>query len=107
MFGSRKKNKSKVQISAPSNFEHRVHTGYDPVQHGYVGLPSQWANVVVDTPPSNQRPRPIVDPSLVTPVKVCNIALKSLQMPLLATANFFVKIPSIDLCVLRVNYRLV
>ena len=62
------KKKSKLAISVPSNFEHRVHTGYDPVRGTLVGLPAQWASVV--EPSQSPRPRPIVDPSYTTPVKV-------------------------------------
>jgi len=62
------KKKSKLAISEPANFEHRVHTGYDPVRGALVGLPAQWANIVDST--QAVRPRPIVDPSLTTPLKV-------------------------------------
>lgn len=43
------KKRPRVQISAPLNFEHRIHTGYDPTKNSYSGLPAQWNNVV-DTP---------------------------------------------------------
>ena len=62
------KKKNKPLISVPSNFEHRVHTGYDPVRGAFVGLPAQWASVV--EPTQSSRPRPIVDPSFTTPLKV-------------------------------------
>jgi len=62
------KKRPKPAISVPSNFEHRVHTGYDPVRGAFVGLPAQWAGVV--DPAESARPRPIVDPSFTTPVKV-------------------------------------
>ena len=65
MFSKKKK---KPEISQPSEFEHRVHTGYDPVRRTFVGLPSQWNSVV--EPVQTHRPRPIVDPSSVTPMKV-------------------------------------
>lgn len=67
MFSEKKSKKAKKkgvpEISAPSNFEHRVHTGYDPVQGGFVGLPTQWTGIV---DPTANRPKPIVDPSMVT-----------------------------------------
>ena len=65
MFG--KKKSKKPQISRPSNFEHRVHTGFDPNQGTFVGLPLQWKGVVE---PDSSRPRPIVDPALVTPTDI-------------------------------------
>lgn len=68
MFGKKKKNRP--EISGPTNFEHRVHTGFDENQ-GYVGLPAQWASIV--NPASGDRPRPIIDPSQITdimPLKV-------------------------------------
>lgn len=43
MFSKKKK---KPQISPPSNFEHRVHTGFDKREGKYVGLPLQWASIV-------------------------------------------------------------
>ena len=45
MFSKKKK---KVEISAPSNFQHRVHTGFDNSSHKFVGLPKQWASLVTD-----------------------------------------------------------
>ena len=58
-----KKNKKRPIISPPSNFEHRVHTGFDKGEGKYVGLPPQWASVVETAP----RPIPIIDPDQVTP----------------------------------------
>ena len=68
MFGKKKK---KPLISEPSNFEHRVHTGFDTNEGKYVGLPPQWASIVTA---EEKRPRPLVDPSSITefaPLKVC------------------------------------
>ena len=45
MFSKKKK---KIEISAPSNFQHRVHTGFDNSSNKFVGLPKQWASLVVD-----------------------------------------------------------
>lgn len=70
MFGRKKK---RPEISGPSNFEHRVHTGYDNVQGAFVGLPTQWASIV--EPVQRARPRPLVDPSSITPVKVSLVML--------------------------------
>ncbi|XP_067943542.1 serine/threonine-protein kinase PAK 4-like [Watersipora subatra] len=56
------KNKKKIEISKPSNFEHRVHTGYDAGQGEFVDLPKQWAGVI--SPKS--RPQPFVDPNAIT-----------------------------------------
>ena len=60
-----KKKKERLQISAPHNFEHRVHTGYDAEEDKFVGLPMQWAGVI-NPPSSSARPKPIVDASFVT-----------------------------------------
>ena len=60
---SKKTKKGRPEISAPLNFEHRVHTGYDPVQGGFVGLPQQWSGIV---DPQSSRPKPIIDPSTIT-----------------------------------------
>ena len=70
MFQSNKKkgNKKRPEISLPSNFEHRVHTGYDTNQGTFVGLPSQWSGIV--EPSSPTRPKPIIDPSQVTNVEL-------------------------------------
>ncbi|XP_041661030.1 serine/threonine-protein kinase PAK 6-like [Cheilinus undulatus] len=63
MFGRRKK-KRRPEISAPRDFQHRVHTSYDAATGRYVGLPPQWQSII-DT---LRRPRPLVDPSRVTEV---------------------------------------
>lgn len=62
--GSAKTSKKKIEISKPSNFEHRVHTGYDALQGEFVDLPKQWAGVI--SPKS--RPQPFMDPLAITPV---------------------------------------
>ena len=61
MFSKKKK---KIEISAPSNFQHRVHTGFDSHSNKFVGLPKQWASLVDDKPASGSpyRPSPMVDP---------------------------------------------
>ena len=66
MFSKKKK---KIEISAPSNFQHRVHTGFDNHSNKFVGLPKQWASLVDDKPAAQSpyRPSPMVDPSTFTP----------------------------------------
>ncbi|XP_078590161.1 serine/threonine-protein kinase PAK 4-like isoform X2 [Branchiostoma floridae x Branchiostoma japonicum] len=74
MFGKKKK---RPEISAPSNFEHRVHTGFDRDHGEYVGLPAQWASVIGSpkeaAQPSAVRPRPLIDPSCITPVDLSTL----------------------------------
>ena len=60
-----KSTKKRPEISGPLGFEHRVHTGYDQQRGQFVGLPKQWAGVV-EPMSTTARPRPIVDPSLIT-----------------------------------------
>lgn len=61
MFRRRKK-KRQLEISAPRDFQHRVHTSFDVATGRYVGLPPQWQSLI-DT---MRRPRPLVDPSRIT-----------------------------------------
>lgn len=58
MFSRKKK---KPQISLPSNFEHRVHTGFDKKEGRYIGLPLQWASIVGNNQilKSSNRPMPV------------------------------------------------
>uniref|UniRef100_A0A3Q2PBE9 non-specific serine/threonine protein kinase n=2 Tax=Fundulus heteroclitus TaxID=8078 RepID=A0A3Q2PBE9_FUNHE len=65
MFRRRKK-KHRLEISAPQDFQHRVHTSFDVSTGRYVGLPPQWQSVI-DT---LRRPRPLVDPSRVTNIEL-------------------------------------
>ena len=68
MFGrSKSRKKSGLDISSPSNFQHRVHTGFDREHGVFVGLPAQWAGIIGN---ENTRRRPIVDPSGVTQMEV-------------------------------------
>jgi hypothetical protein len=81
-----KRNK-RLEISSPTNFEHRVHSGFDHNQGVFVGLPSQWNSIINETDntknvPNNQlinsavnnrmvyRPKPLVDPSRITPTEL-------------------------------------
>lgn len=70
MFGKKKK---RVEISAPSNFEHRVHTGFDQHEQKFTGLPRQWQSLIEE---SARRPKPLIDPACITSIqheapKVC------------------------------------
>ena len=69
MFSKKKK---KIEISAPSNFQHRVHTGFDSGSNKFVGLPKQWASLVDDKPANSSpyRPSPMIDPSSYTETDV-------------------------------------
>ncbi|XP_017784684.1 PREDICTED: serine/threonine-protein kinase PAK mbt [Nicrophorus vespilloides] len=72
MFSKKKK---KPQISTPTNFEHRVHTGFDKREGRYVGLPLQWASIVGNNQilKSTNRPLPLVDPSEITPTEILDL----------------------------------
>ncbi|TSN39312.1 Serine/threonine-protein kinase PAK 4 [Bagarius yarrelli] len=61
-----KKKKQRVQISAPSNFEHRVHTDFDEQEQKFVGLPRQWQSLIEDTA---KRPKPLIDATVITTVE--------------------------------------
>ncbi|XP_076315472.1 LOW QUALITY PROTEIN: serine/threonine-protein kinase PAK 4-like [Tachypleus tridentatus] len=65
-----KKKKKKPIISAPTNFEHRFHTGFDRHEGKYVGLPPQWTSLIQA---QQDRPKPIVDPSTITPTEMINM----------------------------------
>uniref|UniRef100_A0A8C5T455 non-specific serine/threonine protein kinase n=1 Tax=Laticauda laticaudata TaxID=8630 RepID=A0A8C5T455_LATLA len=60
------KKKKRIEISAPSNFEHRVHTGYDQQEQKFTGLPRQWQGIIEE---SAKRPKPLVDPVYITAVQ--------------------------------------
>lgn len=72
MFSKKKK---KPLISPPTNFEHRVHTGFDKREGRYVGLPLQWASIVGNNQilKSTNRPLPLVDPSEITPTEILDL----------------------------------
>lgn len=61
-----KKKKQRIQISAPSNFEHRVHTDFDEQEQKFVGLPRQWQSLIEDTA---KRPKPFIDATVITTVE--------------------------------------
>ncbi|CAI9553063.1 unnamed protein product [Staurois parvus] len=62
MFAKKKK---RIEISAPSNFEHRVHTGFDEQEQKFTGLPRQWQSLIEE---SAKRPKPLVDPACITAI---------------------------------------
>ncbi|XP_062325936.1 serine/threonine-protein kinase PAK 6 [Osmerus eperlanus] len=62
----RKKKKKRPEISAPRNFEHRVHTSFDAKRGCFVGLPTQWQSLIENL----RRPKPMVDPSRITDVEL-------------------------------------
>ncbi|CAB3397587.1 unnamed protein product [Caenorhabditis bovis] len=70
-FSLRRKVK-KTEISTPSNFEHRIHAGYDSRTGSYTGLPKQW-QALLGPPRSITRPKPVVDPSCITPMDVAEL----------------------------------
>ncbi|XP_077522305.1 serine/threonine-protein kinase PAK mbt isoform X1 [Amblyomma americanum] len=72
MFAKKKK---KPIISAPSNFEHRVHTGFDRREGRFVGLPPQWASLIGS---GQDRPKPIIDPSNITPTEILDMKLHTI-----------------------------
>lgn len=81
MFGKKKK---RIEISGPSNFEHRVHTGFDHREQKFTGLPQQWHSLLADTA---NRPKPMVDPSCITPIQLapmkvsCNVTFEFPNLP--------------------------
>ncbi|KAK7151353.1 hypothetical protein R3I93_012328 [Phoxinus phoxinus] len=86
MFGKKKK---RLEISAPSNFEHRVHTGFDPQEQRFTGLPSQWQSLLADTA---NRPRPVVDPSYITPIQLAPMKVLALaRITSCATPHHFLR----------------
>ncbi|XP_076321759.1 serine/threonine-protein kinase PAK 4-like isoform X2 [Tachypleus tridentatus] len=67
MFGKKKK---KPIISSPTNFQHRVHTGFDRNEGKFVGLPPQWNSLIQ---PQKDRPKPIIDSSTITPTEMTHL----------------------------------
>ena len=62
------KKRKRIVISTPHNFEHRFHTGYDPLSGKFLGLPPQWEALLGIEREAQKRPKPIVDPELITQV---------------------------------------
>ncbi|VDN06194.1 unnamed protein product [Thelazia callipaeda] len=70
---SMRKRTKKLNISMPTNFEHRYHAGYDPVTGQYYGLPKQWEAIIGITSNRRGRRRPMIDPSCITPMEIAEI----------------------------------
>ena len=72
------KRKKKLKISPPSNFVHRVHTGFDSVNNQFVGLPRQWKSLVGSLPGTNstKRPTPFADPRGITQTGALELSQK-------------------------------
>ena len=83
------KRKKRPEISSPTNFEHRVHSGFDHNSGVFVGLPTQWNSIINEANDkknqillqqnsqqrlfANQnRPKPIIDPSRISPNELNN-----------------------------------
>ncbi|KAL9958253.1 hypothetical protein ACROYT_G035247 [Oculina patagonica] len=62
------KKRKRIDISEPQNFEHRFHTGYDTKSGKFHGLPPQWEALLGIERESQKRPKPIVDPEIITQV---------------------------------------
>lgn len=75
MFSKKKK---RPTISAPINFEHRVHTGFDRREGKFVGLPPQWASLIQAGTTSQSRPKPIVDASNITNTEIVDLKEKTI-----------------------------
>ncbi|XP_078089383.1 serine/threonine-protein kinase PAK 4-like [Mustelus asterias] len=63
----KKRKAHRLEISPPLNFQHRVHTSFDPQDQKFVGLPQQWQGLLAE---NVKRPKPLVDPSRVTPMEL-------------------------------------
>ncbi|XP_068688104.1 serine/threonine-protein kinase PAK mbt-like [Montipora foliosa] len=62
------KKRTRIEISKPQNFEHRFHTGYDKETGKFQGLPPQWEALLGIQRETPKRPKPIVDPEIITQV---------------------------------------
>ncbi|XP_069773366.1 serine/threonine-protein kinase PAK 4-like [Narcine bancroftii] len=63
----KKRKAQRLKISAPANFQHRVHTSFDPECQTFIGLPKQWQGLVAN---GTDRPKPLVDRSSITPLEI-------------------------------------
>lgn len=107
MFNKKKK---KPVISPPTNFEHRVHTGFDKREGKFVGLPLQWAGIVGNNQilRSTNRPLPVVDPSEITPTEILDLKVSNIwhnryvrDVPTYHNVTFFFTLRYIDHCTRR------
>lgn len=76
----------------PSNFEHRVHTGFDRREGRYVGLPPQWASLIqvpqaAGSDDPSMRPKPIIDPSNITPTEILDLKMHTIVRGTAATSS--------------------
>lgn len=94
----RKKKKKRPEISAPKNFEHRVHTSFDAKRGCFVGLPTQWQSLIENL----RRPKPVVDPSRITEVE---LRPKKVHGHLTASHQAFSKVPQWDVTTAFLNVR--
>jgi len=79
------KKKVKVHISNPTNFEHRVHTGFNQREGRFVGLPVQWQSVICDDVNSRLG---VVHTTAITPVPT--IKMSSSHSSLINSSHFSV-----------------
>uniref|UniRef100_A0A915K327 non-specific serine/threonine protein kinase n=1 Tax=Romanomermis culicivorax TaxID=13658 RepID=A0A915K327_ROMCU len=93
-FNMFSKKKKRPEISAPSNFEHRIHIQLDQQNGVYTGLPKQWKNLITPDIIKTSRPKPIIDPSIITDVEimgiktvVCGDNYEASRVPLLTAAG--------------------
>ncbi|XP_059808701.1 serine/threonine-protein kinase PAK 4-like isoform X1 [Hypanus sabinus] len=63
----KKRKARQLEISAPVNFQHRVHTSFDPQCQKFIGLPKQWQGLLAD---GVKQPKPLEDHSIVMPEDV-------------------------------------
>ncbi|GMS77900.1 hypothetical protein PENTCL1PPCAC_75 [Pristionchus entomophagus] len=66
----------KSEIGTPTDFQHRIHAGFDPATGQYSGLPKQWQVILGRVPArslGSGRPRALVDPSAITPMEMASI----------------------------------
>ncbi|CAJ0950084.1 unnamed protein product, partial [Mesorhabditis belari] len=71
---SYRKKLKKEDISTPTNFEHRIHAGYNSGTGQYTGLPKQWEALLGRSKFSGgDRPKPLADPSTYTPSELSSI----------------------------------
>ena len=69
-----KKRFRKKDISLPQDFSHRFHMTYDNTEMNYVGVPPQWKKFLSK---DFERPRPIIDPSVVTDIAPGSLILQA------------------------------
>lgn len=86
------KKRKRIDISEPQNFEHRFHTGYDTKTGKFLGLPPQWEALLGIQREAQNRPKPIVDPEIITQVS----PLRKSQWNLLNSGKTDAKVISVS-----------